>query len=454
MVPAAATLASSGLPPACASAKETLFARAAGALPPRPARSRRTAFFVPGRIEVLGKHTDYAGGRSLLCAASHGFCLVGQLRADSRVRVISAATGSEAEWVIGPDLQPVLGDWSNYPATVVRRLARNFPEMTAGADLAFDSDLPPASGMSSSSAFMIAVFLALADLNGLGQSPAYREAISSREALAAYLATIENGRSFGALAGDRGVGTFGGSEDHTAILCCKAGTLSQYRFGPVTFERDLAVAPGLAFLVAFSGVLAEKTAAAMATYNRASLAAARILAIWQQASGCSAPTLESAAAASAGAPDDIRRAIVEAGDDEFGTGCLLERFDQFLLESRAIVPEAGDALIRGDLARFGALVDRSQEAAERWLGNQIPETVTLAREARRLGAAAASAFGGGFGGSVWALVPRDRAGSFAREWHAAYRERFPGPASCARFFETSAGPSAMRIEDWSQGSAD
>ncbi|HOQ61704.1 MAG TPA: hypothetical protein PKZ08_13850, partial [Vicinamibacterales bacterium] len=108
----------------------------------------------------------------------------------------------------------------------------------------------------------------------------------------------------------------------------------------------------------------------------------------------------------------------------------------------------------GDLARFGALVDRSQEAAERWLGNQIPETVTLAREARRLGAAAASAFGGGFGGSVWALVPRDRAGSFAREWHAAYRERFPGPASCARFFETSAGPSAMRIEDWSQGSAD
>ncbi|MDX1430536.1 MAG: galactokinase family protein, partial [Rhodothermales bacterium] len=32
-------------------------------------------FFVPGRIEVLGKHTDYAGGRSLTCATEHGFCV-------------------------------------------------------------------------------------------------------------------------------------------------------------------------------------------------------------------------------------------------------------------------------------------------------------------------------------------------------------------------------------------
>ncbi len=51
------------------------------------------------------------------------------------------------------------------------------------------------------------------------------------------------------------------------------------------------------------------------------------------------------------------------------------------------------------------MAERSQEAAERWLGNQIPETIALARLARHVGATAASAFGAGFGGSVWALVP-------------------------------------------------
>ena len=50
----------------------------------------------------------------------------------------------------------------------------------------------------------------------------------------------------------------------------------------------------------------------------------------------------------------------------------------------------------GDLRAFGRLVDRSQQAAEQLLGNQVPETVFLAAAARRLGAAAASAFGAVF----------------------------------------------------------
>jgi len=445
MVPRSPSLHAAGMRPAAAAAKDGLFAGAARALPTARGDGARVAYFVPGRIEVLGKHTDYAGGRSLLCAADQGFCLVAQPRGDAVVRVVNAGTGERAEWAIAPDVRPVVGGWSNYPATVVRRLARNFPELTAGADIAFDSDLPPASGMSSSSAFMIAVFLALADLNRLDGTAAYRAAIADRESLAGYLATIENGRSFGPLTGDRGVGTFGGSEDHTAILCCRGGTLSQYRFGPVTFERDVPVPAGLAFVVAFSGVLAEKTASAMARYNRASLAAARVLTLWQRASGSGAATLEAAAAAP-GAPDDIRRAVGEARDEEFGTEYLLKRFDQFVLESREIIPAAGDALAAGDLARLGALVERSQWATEHWLGNQVPETVALAEDARRLGAAAASAFGAGFGGSVWALVERDRAGAFARDWRAAYDARFPVPAARARFFETSPGPCAMRLE--------
>src|SRR5262249_40557072 len=54
-------------------------------------------WFVPGRIEVLGKHTDYAGGRSLLCTAGRGFCVAAIPRADRIVRITDVARGLTAE---------------------------------------------------------------------------------------------------------------------------------------------------------------------------------------------------------------------------------------------------------------------------------------------------------------------------------------------------------------------
>ena len=124
---------------------------------------------------------------------------------------------------------------------------------------------------------------------------------------------------------------------------------------------------------------------------------------------------------------------------------LLDRLEHFVLESGEIIPSAGDALAGGDLRAFGRLVDRSQHAAEQLLGNQTPETVFLAASARRLGAAAASAFGGGFGGSVWALVETLQAGDFLSAWADAYRGNFPQHTELARFFATGAGPAAFRV---------
>src|SRR5207237_3528995 len=127
--------------------------------------------------------------------------------------------------------------WSNYPFTVMRRVARNFPEELRGVDLAFASDLPPAAGLSSSSALIVATFLALADANDLTNRAEYAAAVRGAEDLAAYLGAIENGSSFRDLAGDRGVGTQGGSEDHTALLCARPRALVQYAFAPIRFER-------------------------------------------------------------------------------------------------------------------------------------------------------------------------------------------------------------------------
>jgi len=141
----------------------------------------------------------------------------------------------------------------------------------------------------------------------------------------------------------------------------------------------------------------------------------------------------------------VRAVLRGAVHAEYPAQVLVDRFDQFTDESMRIIPAAHAALAAGDAARFGALVDESQANVERWLGNQIAETIALQRQARALGAVAASAFGAGFGGSVWAMVPAVGAEEFAGRWLAAYREAFPGAGPSAQTFLTGAGPAAVML---------
>ena len=423
--------------------RDELLGAARTALRQAGAGPEACAVWVPGRIEVLGKHTDYAGGRSLVCAVSQGFVAAAAPRNDARVRVLNVTEGTEVTLALDPHLAPQTVSWAGYPATVLRRVARNFPEATCGADLAFVSNLPPASGMSSSSAFMVAVLLVMAEINRLAETEIYRREIHGAEDLAAYAATIENGQSYGVLTGDRGVGTFGGSEDHTAMLCGREGELSQYSFCPVRHERQIPFPTALRLVVAVSGIKAEKSGAAKDAYNRASLGVRAILEIWCTASGRHDGSLAEAVARAGAA--QVREILAHGATDGFTTEMLLDRFDQFVEESVSIVPAAGDAMARGEWDRFGVLVDRSQDLAERLLRNQVPETIALARLAREHGAMAASAFGAGFGGSVWALVPGDAAPAFARRWQSAYGAAFPDRAGQAAFLVTRPGPAATRL---------
>ena len=437
-------LARAGLGPMASREKTLLFAAAAAALPGGKTAGRR-AFFVPGRIEVLGKHTDYAGGRSMVAAAQRGFCVVAAARDDGLVTVVDAATGEQIRFALQPPPAPHLGHWSNYPMTVARRIARNFPDARRGADVALASDLPPAAGMSSSSALIVAMFLVLADANQLPSQRQYRDHVGGGTDLAGYLGAVENGQSFGSLEGDRGVGTFGGSEDHTAILCAEPNHVSQYAYCPVRLERSIGVPSGYTFAIGSSGVVAEKTSAARQQYNRASRLASAVVELWCRATGRNDPHLAAALAGSPEAAVQLRELVGTAEGGEFDPAALSARLEHFLTENEQIIPAAGDALAEGDLNGFGRLVDAAQQAAERLLGNQVPETVYLAASARGLGAAAASAFGAGFGGSVWAMVATAHAEAFLAGWAGAYRARFPQNARLSQFFLTGAGPAAFRL---------
>ncbi len=407
--------------------------------------AEETRYFVPGRIEVLGKHTDYAGGRSLLCTVEHGFCVVTAPRSDSCVRVVDVARQQECQFVLSEDLDTASHDWALYPKTVARRIARNFPGRMRGVDMVFASDLPSAAGLSSSSALVIANFLAISKRNELEHHPAYRDNIKSREDLATYLGCIENGQTFGALAGDVGVGTFGGSEDHTAILCCRAGQLSQFRFCPVRLEKIVALPRDYVFVIAVSGVVANKTGSAREKYNQASQAAKAIHELWRMASGRADSTLFEAIAQSSDLSRQIRQVLRQSSHSVYSGDILLKRFDQFVDETNHIIPAAVDALSQDNLVEFGRLVDRSQAAAERGLRNQVAETKYLARSARQLGATAASAFGAGFGGAVWAMVRSEQVEKFVTDWRNLYHSRFPTIVKASNFLICRAGPSALSL---------
>ena len=153
--------------------------------------------------------------------------------------------------------------------------------------------------------------------------------------------------------------------------------------------------------------------------------------------------MASAIASSLDAPTQMRRILADSDLGEASPEALMSRFDQFHGESEEILPAAGDALLAGDFAEFGRQVDRSQKLTEELLGNQVPETVFLAHSARETGALAASAFGAGFGGSVWAMVDASGADGFLTKWRQAYGEAFPEAERRSDFFQTHPGPAVF-----------
>ncbi len=403
-------------------------------------------WFVPGRVEVLGKHTDYAGGRSLLIASEQGVLATATpLEGKGFFRAESGASPDVVELRATEPSPLGAGHWGNYIQTVVDRLTLNFGPLDS-AEIKVESTLPLASGMSSSSALMVAVALAIADQNDLWDRPAWKENIKNRLDLAAYAATIENGADFKGLAGSSGVGTFGGSQDHTAMINCHEGELTAFSYSPLREHASVPVPEGYCFAVAVSGVLAEKTGSALEAYNNVALRAGELVEVWNQETDSEFQNLEQVLSSSDDATEKLVALLMGESETDPDRPDLMERLLAYLTEVSEVIPLSELALARGDVEAFGMLVDLSHASADSNLHNQVPETNALQSLARDLGAVAASAFGAGFGGSVWAMVEEANAEQFAADWLAAYLEAFPEHAGLASTLVTGAGKPAHRVE--------
>lgn len=131
------------------------------------------AFFAPGRVNLIGEHTDYNGGHVFPCAISLGTYAAAARRTDGRVRLHSmnrSFTGT-MEFVLPPPASKRAdADWTAYPLGVIHTLFATGHGFAGGLDIVYHGNLPGGAGLSSSASIEVLTGLICNDFFGLGLS--------------------------------------------------------------------------------------------------------------------------------------------------------------------------------------------------------------------------------------------------------------------------------------------
>ena len=359
----------------------------------------------PGRVNLIGEHIDYSLLPVLPMAIQLGASLTVRRREDRHVRLSNAeAAYADVEMELSPDVErggrSGRGDWGDYARGVAQTLVRDLG-ITRGADITVESDLPIAAGLSSSSALSCGVALALL-------------AVNDREVDRLELADL-------VAAAERYTGTQGGGMDHAAILCGRAGHALGVSFAPLNV-RPVEVPDDWFFLVAHSGVVAEKSGLAQTTYNARTRESREALAtVWASMVTPEDSSVDSPANSPGDSPVDSPvnspspekdySPLIEAGGGperllDLASGVLaaplLGRFRHAVSESFRVA-EAELALAAKDLGAFGRLMDASHRSLRDDYEVSTPELDRIVDLAREAGAAGARLTGAGLGGAALIL---------------------------------------------------
>lgn len=338
-------------------------------------------FRAPGRVNLIGEHVDYSEGFVLPLAIDRATVAAAAPRDDRTVRVRSLATGETAEFSLDQSDPRPRGNWLDYAQGVALALARRVP--LRGADVALRTTVPIGAGLSSSAAFELAVGLALLSAAGAELEP--RElAHAAQEAENAFVG-LRSG-IMDQLASALGM------RDHALLIDCRSEDVT-----PVPLP------PQAALVVADSGVKHELAGSAYNERRAESEEAARRL---------GARTLRDVSIAEfarrgALLPDPLRRRA------------------RFVVGENARVLATVSALRNGDLTDVGRLMNDSHDALRDDYEVSAPELDLLVEAARQVdGVYGARMTGGGFGGSIVALVRREASTLLARALESAYAARY------------------------------
>ncbi|HMT34005.1 MAG TPA: galactokinase [Dermatophilaceae bacterium] len=364
----------------------------APSLTPASAPSHRTAgvWSAPGRVNLIGEHTDYNGGLALPIALPQRTTATVRPRTDGVLHVTSTARRDETVVVALDEISPTApGGWAAYVAGVFWAL-RKAGYAVPAADVHIASAVPVGAGLSSSAALECAVAAALSDLAGLDLL-----ADDTGRARLADLCRVAENEIAGA--------PTGGMDQSAAMLCrpghalrldCRSGETTHIPF-------DLA-AHGLTLLVIDTKAHHALVDGQYAARRHTCEASARTLGV---------DTLREVA------PADLPAAL-----DRLGEPVAQARVRHVVTEI-ARVDAFVDALRGADFTTAGWLMSASHASLRDDYEVSCAELDLAAATALREGALGARMTGGGFGGCCIALVERDRADAVGAAVVSAFRER-------------------------------
>ena len=375
-------------------------------------------WYAPGRVNIIGEHTDYNGGLALPIALPHRAYLALRRREDRAVRLVSSRARQSIEVLdldaIGPrGADGEVHGWSAYIAGVAWALERDGLGPLSGFDAALASCVPLGGGLSSSAALECATAVALDEVDGLALAgPARTPDDAGRARLVTACVRAEN----------EVAGAPTGGMDQSASLRCRAGhalRLDCRTGGVEQVPFDLAGA-GLALLVIDTRAEHSLVDGQYGARRTACERAARALGV------------ELLADVPPGELDAHLGRL--AGCGQAGAEELVKRTRHVVTEidrTRRLVALLEDdrPLAGAKLEEVGALMSASHDSLRDDYECTCPELDVAVEAARAAGAHGARMTGGGFGGSAIALVDAGEADAVARAVVRAYAEAgFAAPA--------------------------
>ena len=336
-------------------------------------------WFVPGRVNLIGEHLDYNGGPVLPMAIDRSLTIKVRRRDDDTVNVWSDRDGSsKASFAVS--VQPGdIDDWAAYVAGTVWSLTEAGHSF-AGVDIVVESGLPSGAGLSSSAALTCGIAAAIDELFGLG---------ISRMDLALIAQRAESGY----------VGAPVGIMDQLAVLYGEEGH---------AVLIDTATAPPTTTTVSLGWEEAGLILLVVATGAHHSLADGEY----------------------AARREECERAAAELGLEHLSqagldatvklTDEVLKARTRHVLTETARVRAAVSALNRAAWPQLGAIFTASHESLRDDFEVSCPELDVAVEAALEAGALGARMTGGGFGGSVIALVPLDKVAAVRERVEARY----------------------------------
>lgn len=361
-------------------------------------------FRAPGRVNLIGEHTDYNDGFVLPCAIDReAVVAIGPAPGRAITAVASDFGDHRDSFALDEPIAHADADWANYVRGMVQSLLDDGLELV-GANLAIAGDVPLGSGLSSSAALEIAVGNALAEFSGHRVDPTRMAKLAQR---------AENdfvGCACGIM--DQLISARG-EADHALLIDCRS-----LDYTPV------AIPPGLSIIIAHSGI---RHAHAGGEYNdrrqQCELAARHY---------------------SVKALRDLSFEQLEAGKG--GLDDISYRRARHVVTENARTEAAAAALRNGNLERLGALMTQSHASMRDDFEITVPPIDQLAAimAAPLEGQGGARMTGGGFGGCVIAIAPDHKVPRVVRAIAENYRTPEGLPAEV---FVCQPGSGASRIED-------